>query len=116
MSFKTLLTRKAITSLTGFTIGDILTQKFVNASDQMRTLHFGSLGSLQASYFLQCLEMKVSVELVGGTNGKVLGYMGGETMSVALTMPEITVFFVSACYSIAQSRELIIQLVKRNVI
>jgi len=57
----------------------------------------------------------VLVELVGGTNGKVLGYMGGETKSVALTMPEITVVFGSARYSIVQSRELIIQLVKRNI-
>jgi protein Mpv17 len=44
------LLTKALTSLTGFTIGDILAQKFVNDDgkpyDVMRTIRLGSFGFL----------------------------------------------------------------------
>lgn len=61
------LLTKALTSLTGFTLGDILAQNFVEASDQpydiMRTLRLGSFGFLihgtTGHYFYGFLDSKL---------------------------------------------------------
>lgn len=61
------LLTKALTSLTGFTLGDILAQNFVEASDQpydiMRTLRLGSFGFLihgtTGHYFYGFLDAKL---------------------------------------------------------
>jgi len=45
------LLTKALTSFTGFTIGDILAQKFINPEDDydlMRTLRLGKLKNIRA--------------------------------------------------------------------
>uniref|UniRef100_A0A7S2V4A9 Peroxisomal membrane protein MPV17 n=1 Tax=Fibrocapsa japonica TaxID=94617 RepID=A0A7S2V4A9_9STRA len=57
---------KALTSLTGFTIGDILAQKFINPEadyDVMRTIRLGSFGLLfhgpSGHYFYGFLDSKI---------------------------------------------------------